>query len=137
MEPYSHIQLYHTFNILVANDCTSQDYYKWSPSDNLFNHECILGEKETFERKIANHLCRNGGEYERDISKTICNCSREDFEWYIHCLKCSAYISYMYIHHTYTYIHTYIRMYICIYVYTCNTCVYTHTCTSIRTWRQG
>ena len=65
----------------TATDCTKEDYYKWSPSDNLIDNECILGEKETFERKIANHLCRNGGEYERDINRTVCPCSREDYEW--------------------------------------------------------
>ena len=66
----------------TANNCARNDYYQWSPSDNLINNECILGEKEVFERKVANHQCRNGGEYERDISRTTCPCSREDYEWY-------------------------------------------------------
>lgn len=66
----------------VAKHCTKEDYYKWSPSDSLIDNECTLGEKEIFERKIADHLCLNGGEYERVINRTICPCSREDYEWY-------------------------------------------------------
>ena len=68
---------------VTAEKCTADDYYVWSPSENLANHECILGERETFERKVANLLCLNGGEYERFINRTICPCSREDFEWYM------------------------------------------------------
>ena len=71
------------FYMCTANKCTKEDYYKWSPSDNLIDNECILGEKETFERKIANHSCLNGGEYERVINKAVCPCSREDYEWYV------------------------------------------------------
>ena len=71
----------HTY-VCVAQHCAKEDYYKWSPSDNLIDNECILGEKEIFERKIANHLCFNGGEYERYINKSVCPCTREDYEWY-------------------------------------------------------
>ncbi|XP_065891527.1 VPS10 domain-containing receptor SorCS2-like [Dysidea avara] len=78
--PHNWVMIRVDFSTILSEECTANDYFLWSPSDNLENHECTLGERETFERKVANHLCLNGGEYERFINRTICPCSREDFE---------------------------------------------------------
>ena len=88
----------------IAQNCTKEDYYKWSLSDNLIDNECILGE-EIFEHKIADHLSLNDGEYERYINKSVCPCTRKDYEWYgcfyyVHICTCAIPMyMYLYLNH--------------------------------------
>ena len=65
---------------IAANQCTKDDYKDWSPSDKMFE-SCLLGRKQVYERKIANALCYNGREYEREISVQNCSCAISDYEW--------------------------------------------------------
>lgn len=44
---------------------------------------CILGKKETFERRIAHSNCYNGKDYDRPVKMEICECDIEDFEWFV------------------------------------------------------
>ena len=66
-----------TIIMCIAQNFTKEDYYKRSPFDNLIDNECIVGEKEIFECKIANLFCLNGEEHERYISVSL---SREYYE---------------------------------------------------------
>ena len=89
-------------HMCIAQNCTKENYYKWSPSDNLIDNECILREKEIFEHKLANHLSLNGGQYERYINKSVCPHTREDYEWYrdfyyVHIFTCTIRM-YMYLY---------------------------------------
>ena len=45
---------------------------------------CVLGATVVLERRRADHCCRNGLGYIREISFTRCTCSEDDFEWYEH-----------------------------------------------------
>ena len=42
--------------------------------------KCLLGRKETYERRIPNSNCYNGLDYDRPISFENCPCIREDYE---------------------------------------------------------
>jgi len=42
---------------------------------------CLLGEARVIERRKVDTCCLNGAKYERKISATPCNCTKEDFEW--------------------------------------------------------
>ncbi|XP_077985900.1 sortilin-related receptor-like [Glandiceps talaboti] len=80
----------HTWEIIQVNlssvlgdPCTQPDDYKqWSPGEERPGEtsECLMGSKQTFERRIAHAICFNGEDYDRPISETSCACIREDFE---------------------------------------------------------
>ena len=68
------------FVFLGGKNCTKDDYKDWSPSDNGYE-ECLLGQKEVFQRRRANSLCFNGREFDREISVENCSCNIMDYEW--------------------------------------------------------
>ncbi|XP_063217852.1 sortilin-related receptor-like [Bacillus rossius redtenbacheri] len=64
-------------------DCKPDDYKFWSPSSStgsVMHMPCILGRKETYERRIARTNCYNGRDYDRPVRMEICECDLEDFE---------------------------------------------------------
>lgn len=70
------IDLKNTF----ARNCTEQDYKFWSPSPPNSSVSCVLGTRNTFQRRLAHTNCYNGIDYDRPSRKEVCECSRRDFE---------------------------------------------------------
>lgn len=70
------IDLRNTF----ARNCTSDDYKYWSPSPPNSSVSCVLGTRNTFQRRLAHTNCYNGIDYDRPFKKETCECSRRDFE---------------------------------------------------------
>ena len=42
---------------------------------------CLLGESITYERRRSDRCCSVDPSYNRPISRTVCTCALEDFEW--------------------------------------------------------
>lgn len=63
-----------------ARNCTPDDYKFWSPSPPNSTVSCVLGKRDTFQRRLAYTNCYNGIGYERPVKKEICECSRRDYE---------------------------------------------------------
>ncbi|CAB3247192.1 unnamed protein product [Arctia plantaginis] len=70
------IDLKNTF----TRNCTEQDYKYWSPSPPNSSVSCVLGTRNTFQRRLAHTNCYNGIDYDRPSRKEVCECSRRDFE---------------------------------------------------------
>ncbi|XP_041981642.1 sortilin-related receptor-like [Aricia agestis] len=70
------IDLFNTF----PRNCTANDYKFWSPTPNNSSVSCVLGMKDTFQRRLAHTNCYNGVGYDRPIEKKPCVCSRRDYE---------------------------------------------------------
>lgn len=70
------IDLFNTF----ARNCTQEDYKFWSPSPPNSTATCILGQRDTYQRRLAHTNCYNGIAYVRPVKKQVCECSRRDFE---------------------------------------------------------
>jgi sortilin-related receptor len=68
-------------NAFSAN-CTEDDYNFWAPGfadDDVFT-PCVMGYKETYQRRRAHASCYNGVGYQRPIRQEICQCTAWDFE---------------------------------------------------------
>lgn len=77
--------MFNSFFILVGRPCDkSKDYYLWELGDlrNDTQH-CSLGKKQKYERRLADHKCYNGYNYDRAVEVSNCLCTREDFMWYV------------------------------------------------------
>ncbi|KAK9512535.1 hypothetical protein O3M35_000936 [Rhynocoris fuscipes] len=62
-------------------NCTKDDYKMWSPSSSTnMKMACILGRKETYERRIRHTKCYNGRDYDRPVAMETCMCDIEDYE---------------------------------------------------------
>ena len=98
------------FDPIFHRDCADDDYYEWRPwndvtiialmplySDNItyndFPHyyavqrsdtDCILGNSMVIERRNRMTCCRNSHDYVRETNLIICECNRQDYEWYMH-----------------------------------------------------
>ncbi|XP_072931091.1 uncharacterized protein RpS19a isoform X1 [Epargyreus clarus] len=70
------IDLYNAF----PRNCTSDDYKFWSPTPPHSAVSCVLGQRDTFQRRLAHTNCFHGIDYDRPIKKEICECSRRDYE---------------------------------------------------------
>lgn len=70
------IDLFNAF----AKNCTTEDYKYWSPSPPNSTISCVMGTKDTFQRRTPYSNCYNGISYDRPVKKEICPCSRRDFE---------------------------------------------------------
>ncbi|XP_049874971.1 sortilin-related receptor isoform X1 [Pectinophora gossypiella] len=70
------IDLLNTF----ARNCTNDDYKFWSPSPPNSSVSCVLGQRDTFQRRLAHTNCYNGINYDRPVQKQVCQCSRRDYE---------------------------------------------------------
>nr|XP_049700522.1 sortilin-related receptor isoform X1 [Helicoverpa armigera] len=70
------IDLRNTF----ARNCGDEDYKYWSPSPPNSSVSCVLGTRNTFQRRVAHTNCYNGIDYDRPFKKETCECSRRDFE---------------------------------------------------------
>lgn len=67
----------------IAYNCTKDDYKFWAASSTVGSSKlaCVMGRRETFERRIRHSNCYNGKDYERPVKMEICQCDAEDFEW--------------------------------------------------------
>ncbi|CAB3366798.1 Hypothetical predicted protein [Cloeon dipterum] len=62
-------------------DCTPDDYKFWSPSSDDGPHmPCILGRKETYQRRLPHSQCYNGKNFDGPIKMETCECDYEDFD---------------------------------------------------------
>ncbi|KAL1138530.1 hypothetical protein AAG570_008593 [Ranatra chinensis] len=67
-------------NVFKYN-CTKDDYKKWSPSSTSgLKMACVMGKKETYERRVPHSNCYNGKDYDSPITMETCLCDIEDFE---------------------------------------------------------
>eukprot|EP00917_Polyrhabdina_sp_WS-2016_P005627 GHVP01012586.1.p1 GENE.GHVP01012586.1~~GHVP01012586.1.p1 ORF type:complete len:916 (+),score=151.78 GHVP01012586.1:372-3119(+) len=65
---------------LWAADSVSSDYETWMPSDGRHHEEhCLLGKQSIYTRRKKTSDCFNGKEFQRPISKTNCECNKEDY----------------------------------------------------------
>lgn len=67
-----------------AND-PKNDYFLWSPKHPLQKENCLFGHVAQYHRKIPDRDCYNGRSLNKQIHNElkICDCGREDFEWYL------------------------------------------------------
>ncbi|CAH0727121.1 unnamed protein product, partial [Brenthis ino] len=70
------MDLLHTFE----RKCTDDDYKYWSPTPPNTSVSCVLGMRDTFQRRLAHTNCHNGIGYDRPVKKERCECSRRDYE---------------------------------------------------------
>ncbi|GFG37795.1 hypothetical protein Cfor_11613, partial [Coptotermes formosanus] len=62
-------------------NCTDEDYKFWSPSSGNGTHmSCVLGRKETYQRRVPHSNCYNGRDYDRPIKMEVCECAVEDYD---------------------------------------------------------
>ena len=53
----------------------------WAVSDgSITDRNCLLGESTVIERHKTEVCCHSGEQYERVVSITPCECTRQDFE---------------------------------------------------------
>lgn len=71
-----------TIDLLNAfpRNCTKDDYKFWSVTTPNSSVSCVLGERDTFQRRLAHTNCYNGVGYDRPVKKEVCECSRRDYE---------------------------------------------------------
>lgn len=67
------------FNAFPRN-CTSDDYKFWAPSPPNSSVSCVMGVRDTFQRRVPQSNCYNGINYDRPVKKEVCECGRRDFE---------------------------------------------------------
>lgn len=70
------------FRSVFAYNCTKDDYKFWSPSSAVGPSKlaCVMGRRETYERRVPHSNCYNGKDYDRPVRMEICPCDAEDFE---------------------------------------------------------
>lgn len=70
------------FRSVFAYNCTKDDYKFWSPSSAVGPSKlaCVMGRRETYERRVPHSNCYNGKDYDRPVKMEICQCDAEDFE---------------------------------------------------------
>ncbi|XP_034941871.1 sortilin-related receptor-like [Chelonus insularis] len=62
-------------------ECKQDDFKFWSPSSSdQPGMSCVLGERETYERRAASTNCYIGIDYDRPVKKEICPCDFQDYE---------------------------------------------------------
>lgn len=73
---------YLCLHYISGYNCTDEDYKFWSPSAGNGSYmPCVLGRKETYQRRIPHSNCFNGRNYDRPIKMEICECGVEDYDW--------------------------------------------------------
>ncbi len=63
----------------------TSDYESWTPSDGSDpSSPCWLGRELVYSRRIRNANCFNDQDYDHLVSSTACQCTIEDYEWYVY-----------------------------------------------------
>lgn len=66
---------------VFERDCTEDDYKFWSPaSEEHPLMSCVLGLKETYQRRALRANCYTGVNYTRSVRPEICPCDANDYE---------------------------------------------------------
>lgn len=66
---------------VFEKDCTKDDFKFWSPSSSDQPvMSCVLGRKETYQRRAASVNCYTGVDYDRPIKTEICPCDFNDYQ---------------------------------------------------------
>ncbi|KAL0117855.1 hypothetical protein PUN28_008920 [Cardiocondyla obscurior] len=66
---------------VFQKDCTEDDYKFWSPSSiDQPVMACILGRKETYQRRAARSNCYQGVNYDRPVRLETCQCDANDYQ---------------------------------------------------------
>ncbi|XP_025152986.1 sortilin-related receptor isoform X2 [Harpegnathos saltator] len=66
---------------VFERDCTEDDYKFWSPSsDEQPVMSCVLGQKETYQRRALRANCYTGLNYTRAMRPEICPCDANDYQ---------------------------------------------------------
>lgn len=66
---------------VFERDCTEDDFKFWSPSSTEQpTMACVLGRKETYQRRAARANCYTGTNYDRPVKLDICQCDAKDYE---------------------------------------------------------
>lgn len=60
--------------------CSKNDYKMWTPFDPEAGRFCLLGRRESYERRSPHSNCFNGINYDQPISSEVCPCTRADYE---------------------------------------------------------
>lgn len=68
------------FQYVLGSNCTKDQYFVWSPSEDIPDRDCLLGSLLYYERKLPSEVCYQGINYDRPTNSSICGCTREDFE---------------------------------------------------------
>lgn len=63
-----------------TSNCTEDDYKFWAPGLGDPSMPCLLGQRETYQRRKPHANCYNGLTYERPYKTEICYCNKWDFE---------------------------------------------------------
>ena len=69
----------------LPDDLTSEndDYYLWAPKHPKQEHNCLFGHVAQYLRKKTDRDCYNGPKIPDPTVAKYCECSWEDFEWYV------------------------------------------------------
>ena len=59
---------------------SDSDYEQWSPNDGRSGAKCLMGRTVVYQRRKQDAECFNGEELERSTTKTLCECTEEDYE---------------------------------------------------------
>ncbi|CAK9806758.1 Sortilin-related receptor [Anthophora plagiata] len=66
---------------VFERSCTEDDFKFWSPSSlDQPVMSCVLGRKETYQRRAARANCYTGVDYDRPIKTEICPCDFNDYQ---------------------------------------------------------
>ena len=95
--PVSAINL--DFSGLSSRPCEESDYYAWTPRDPSGGDGCLFGHKSKYLRKVKGKECYNDGRVRHELMVENCQCTRRDFEWYVHILT-----------HTHTHTHIFLPL---------------------------
>lgn len=71
------VDLRNVFN----RECTEDDYKFWSPSStDKPVMACVLGRKETYQRRAIRANCYQGVNYDRPVRLEVCQCDANDYQ---------------------------------------------------------
>ncbi|EZA49376.1 Sortilin-related receptor [Ooceraea biroi] len=66
---------------VFERECTKDDYKFWSPtSTEQPVMSCVLGRRETYQRRAARTNCYQGIDYDRPMKLEICPCDANDYQ---------------------------------------------------------
>ncbi|XP_046432202.1 sortilin-related receptor-like isoform X1 [Neodiprion fabricii] len=66
---------------VFERDCNKDDFKFWSPtSTEQPAMACVLGRKETYQRRAARANCYTGADYDRPVKLEICQCDAKDYQ---------------------------------------------------------
>lgn len=64
-------------------DSPDRDYELWKPKHPLQKDDCLFGKVSEYHRKKRDRDCYNGPKIPDPVTARKCECTRQDFEWYV------------------------------------------------------